>query len=428
MRKGVRKIKAQVKRLAAGVLVWMVGICAPGVINDGSYVLAAEYADGDAADDGVAVGGSVAPAGGVAALSVADPASFDQETSSIGTWRDTLPAGEGGITAQAVRGVQVTRGGATVFAVSYEDRAWKNSFDCWAISEPYHSWAYADTEALYAYFEALASLELTAAEETDGMDTVVGAEDGAADSMGEASGVAIDDMPAFEDGAETSIYIAYFSGQGAGAGQAEPDAGITYTFGPEDGAGHYYVRTSRGDGLWLADCGAVDALLGIDPYDCILKVANVVGVLTVSSVDIETAGERVTVEFGDECRIGGAAVEQEEAYALYAELISVFIEEELPREILGGAGDEPTQDVPDEVQGELSQETSGGAGEDQPQDVPGGTWEKLLELTYHRNLEGAPEITETFYAYDEEHALLELNGYAFFLVDRAAVEELIEKI
>lgn len=364
MRKAVMGIKSQIKRLAAGVLVCMAGIAAMGFKE----------------------------AGGVAALSVADPAVFDQETSSIGTWRDMLPAGEGGITAQAVRGVQVTRGGETVFAVSYEDRAWKNSFDCWAISEPYHSWAYADTEALYTYFEALASFELTAADEAD-----------AANGVEAASGAA-GDRAGLDENGETSIYIAYFSGQGEDAGQAEPDAGITYTIGQEDGAGHYYVRTSRGDGLWLADCGAVDALLGINPYDCILKVANVVGVLTVSSVDIGTAGERVTVEFGDECRIGGAAVEQEEAYALYTELISVFIEAELPR------------DVPDEP------------AEERPQDVSGGTWEKLLEITYHRNIEGAPEITETFYAYDEEYALLEINGYAFFLVDRAAVGELTDKV
>ena len=90
------------------------------------------------------------------------------EQNSLSRWEAALAEGEpGAFTAEAMRGVSVVRDGEACFAVSYEPRTYKNSYDCWAISVPYQSMAVVDTEAMYAYFGILADMELTPVEDMD---------------------------------------------------------------------------------------------------------------------------------------------------------------------------------------------------------------------------------------------------------------------
>ena len=100
------------------------------------------------------------------------------EENSLSRWEAALAEGEpGAFTAEAMRGVSVVRDGEACFAVSYEPRTYKNSYDCWAISVPYQSMAVVDTEAMYAYFGILADMELTPVEDMDITREQAGVED-----------------------------------------------------------------------------------------------------------------------------------------------------------------------------------------------------------------------------------------------------------
>ena len=52
----------------------------------------------------------------------------------------------------------------------------------------------------------------------------------------------------------------------------------------------------------------------------------------------------------------------------------------------------------------------------------------MMSITFHRNIEGAPEIVESFYDYDENYASVNINGTEFFLTDKSAVNDLIASV
>lgn len=294
-----------------------------------------------------------------------------QEENSLERWKASLPEGlPKELTAKNLRGVSVVREGVPYFAVSYEPRVYKNSFDCWAISEPYQSMAAVDTEAMYEYFQILADMELTP----------------------------VDDITREEAGTEEAsdtVFAAYYSGQTEAGGQAEPDRGITYYFGSQDEAGDYYVEA--GGQLWLVDQDTAERLFAADPYDCILKVISVVSVETVSKVTIEFADKRYEMQLdGGTFQWNGRNVDSAELYELYAELMSVFIEKELPREEQGN-----TEAVGREL---------------------------LMRVVYERNMEDAPAVIQNYYAYDDLYASVQVNGTEFFLVRREALQQLQRRI
>lgn len=290
------------------------------------------------------------------------------EKNSLADWEASLePGGPADLRAEAVRGVSVVKGGVPYFAVSYEPRAYKNSFDCWAVSVPYQSMAAVDTEAMYDYFRLLAEMNL----------------ESAADAEREETGL---------DGSADTIYVAYFAGQTDQGGQAEPDRGILYRFGGQNGEGDYYVEAAGK--IWTADADMVEKLFTVNPYDCILKVVSVVSVETVSEVEIEFSGNRHTMQVGqDGFMFDGSEVDSKTFYGLYTELMSIFIEKELPE---AGGGDSGR--------------------------------ELLMTVVYHRNTGEAPEITQRYYAYDDTYAIAQVNGTEFFLVSREALETLEQRI
>lgn len=294
-----------------------------------------------------------------------------REENSLEGWKVSLPEGSPEeLTAQALRGVSVTRSGELYFAVSYEPRVYKNSFDCWAISEPYQSMVAVDTEAMYEYFQILADMELSPVD----------------DITREQAGT---------DEASDTVFAAYYSGQTETGGQAEPDRGITYYFGRQDEEGNYYVEA--GGKIWLADGNMAERLFAAVPYDCVLKVVSVVSVETVSKVTIEFADNRYEMRLdGGTFQWNGRNVDSAEFYELYTALMSVFIEKELPREEQGNTG---------------------AAGK-----------ELLMSVVYERNMEDAPTITQNYYAYDDIYASVQVNGTEFFLVSRAELQQLQRRI
>mgnify|MGYP007121846881 CR=1 FL=1 len=301
-------------------------------------------------------------------IGVVDAKQAWQETDSIAEWESSLMAGSlHELRAEAVRGVSVVRGGMPLFAVSYEPRSYKNSFDCWAVSVPYKSLAAVDTEAMYDYFHVLAELELTPVEDT---------------TQGQAG----------TESSEDTIFVAYYKEQTAQGGLAEPDRGIFYRFGSRNGDGDYYVEAAGQ--LWTADGSAVEKLFGVNPYDCILKVVSVVSVDSVSRVEITHSGENHELQVRDDAfSVDGKTMKSEDFYVLYSELMSIFIEKELP------------DDYDTDREREL-----------------------LMGITYRRNTREAPAVVQRYYAYDEEYAVAQVNGAEFFLVKRAALNKLQERV
>ena len=298
-------------------------------------------------------------------------AAGQQEENSLEEWQASLQEGSPEeLTAQALRGVSVVRDGAPYFAVSYEPRAYKNSFDCWAISEPYQSMATVDTEAMYEYFRILADMEMTP---VDGITREQAGTDKDADT----------------------VFAAYYSGQTEAGGQAEPDRGITYYFGKQDAEGNYYVEA--GGAIWLVDGNVAARLFAVEPYDCILKVVSVVNVETVSKVTVEFADNRYEMRLGDGMFLwDGKNVDSAKFYELYTELMSIFIEKEMPREEQGNT------------------------------DAAGRAL--LMRVIYERNMEDAPTIIQNYYAYDDEYASVQVNGMEFFLVSREGLGRLQRRI
>lgn len=189
---------------------------------------------------------------------------WQEEENSLAKWEMSLQEGAlEELTAESFRGVSVVKNKTPYFAISYEPRTYKNSFDCWAISVPYQSMVTVDTEVMYEFFRTLEDMELTP---VDGI------------MRGEAG---------IEDTSDR-IFVAYYSGQTKEGGQAQPDRGITFYFGNEDEKDGYYVEA--GGRIWSADKQSVEKLFTVNPYECILKVVSVVKLETVSDV---------TIAFGD---------------------------------------------------------------------------------------------------------------------------------
>lgn len=54
--------------------------------------------------------------------------------------------------------------------------------------------------------------------------------------------------------------------------------------------------------------------------------------------------------------------------------------------------------------------------------------EAKLSMVYHRNIKDAPEVTVTYYSYDESFDSVEINGSERFLVKTEDVDKLVESI
>lgn len=293
------------------------------------------------------------------------------EENSLERWKSSLREGNPQeLMAEAFRGVSVMKDGEVCFAVSYEPRAYKNSFDCWAVSVPYQSMVTVDTEEMYTYFHILEDMELVPA------DGITREEAGTGE---------------YTD----TVFVAYYSGQTQESGQAEPDRGITFCFGDQDENDDYYVEA--GGKLWIAQKAAVEELFAVNPYMYILKVVNVVHLETVSKILIAFDGDSYEMRSNaGKYWWNDKEAESSEFYELYTELMSVFIERELS---------------PEDKKNINTRER-----------------ELLMSVTFERNREDAPKIVQRYYVYDEMYASVQVNGTEFFLVSREALAQVQKKI
>lgn len=298
---------------------------------------------------------------------------FTYETNSLEDWEKNLTyTGEGVITMEGIRGIKVSLNGEDKVSLSYEPRDYKNTYDCWAISKPYDSLAYVDTEAMYEYFSLIENMPLQVVDEEN------------ADTFGTTVG---------------ELYVAYYSMQTEDGGSPYPDQGVRFLFGNVTEDGYQYVMIEGVDSLFVMQKEYADTLLLVDPFRFVLQVVNVVMMDTVSELEIATQLDYLNMTYdGKEYKMNGKKISFEEYNAFYTELMTVFIAGEVPEDY----GMSDSSDASNE--------------------------EVIIALHYHRNVEGAPDISVQYVSYDDQYVVARINGKSFFMVEKSEVANLICKI
>lgn len=252
-------------------------------------------------------------------------------------------------TAEGIRKLSVSKNGEVIYSIAYEPEEYENSYEYWKMPVPYESKAIINTEEMLKFYEVLANLEFSNAVETK-EDT------GLSKPYGEI-------LLEFGQPTKESTY------------ESKADSTCTLLIGNEDGEGNYYTALkSNVEKVYLMKTETIDAVLNANPFSLILKVGTVVDVNTVSKVNILMDGKAYQMSAGN--------------HELYAQLLSVFIEKEMPKE------------------------------------QEGHKEEILLHLEFIRNKEGADDVIVEYYVYDGDYAVLKLDGVEKFLVKIEDVEHL----
>lgn len=290
-------------------------------------------------------------------------------------WKDSLDKQElMPVSAESVRGLIIETQGIEKFAVAYEPREGKDSYDYWNITKPYQSYAVADTEKLYNLFESAEALI---------------AQMICTDIEDEAQAVTLNSA------GQTKISLAFLENhqKGVKAG-AKPDSILTLTVNGENKEQGYIISVDGQDGQYLAPKALVDDLININPFAYILKVPFLVNKDTVREVEVVIEGNTYCMSSKDgKYFLGNKTVEEDTYNKLYNQLLSVLIKEEIDQE-------------PD----------------------PKAEKQSLLSLRFIRNLEGAPNYEVTFWSYDQNLDGININGKTFFLADHKDVMNLVQVI
>lgn len=289
------------------------------------------------------------------------------EESSLKRWRETLDTPEEvSYIAEAVRGIEVVKNGETIFAVSYEPRIYKNTYECWDISVPYESMVTVDTEYLYQYFKLLEKLQIDRKEY----------------------------IPESENKKELQnyIFVAYYQEQTLEEpGLAEPDSGVIYQIGSLDSNNHFQVSIEGSQQTWAVPETLIKEIYEISPFDCILKVTNLINLETVSQILVETGEKSIVFSVKDaQYQVDNQEIKKEDFLDLYAKMMGIYIQKEIP---LNSSKKYQIQDA-------------------------------ILTLTFLRNIESAPAIIQKYEKYNEKYCTVSINDKKFFLVDRQEVEKL----
>ncbi len=297
------------------------------------------------------------------------------ECSSLGGWTESLPRETNtySIPGKAIRGMEIQNNDRKIFAVSYEPRAYKDSFNYWDISVPYESTVSVDTEKMYELFNTAAGISLQKAEPDKNKEQVKAA----------------------IKNSKTRIRIAYDAAQTENEkGSPQPDRIITLLIGQQDENGNYYVGLEGSDIIYLAQQTIVDTLLNVEPFQYILKIPVLINVDTVSDIELITKDKTyVMSKEEDSYRYQNRKVSVAEYRELYTKLMSVLIEKEIPAEKMAGEKKET-----------------------------------VLTMNFYRNAEDAPDFQMRYFEYDDSYMSVNVNGKEFFLVKKGDVEDLIKSI
>lgn len=277
-------------------------------------------------------------------------------------------------TAENVRRVVLRRGGEEIFHLSNEPADYKMDFDYWEILNPYDENATVNTEEMYRFLGMVSMLNFqNPVEVKEGTDTGIG------DSSLSVTVDFVDTKDAAA--AKETVYA---------------DSTAEIIIGEDDGEGNRYAAVKGAEeNVYKLPVMILADIYSIEPFDCILKIPVLINVDTVECVEI-TDGEKTYQMKADTAegnyKFGRKKAEKEEFAALYQELSSVMLDSEI-------------KDA-----------------------SPLKEKEEKLKIVYHRNTKDAPEVTVTYFSYDETFDSVEINGKERFLVKAEDVDRLTESI
>lgn len=273
------------------------------------------------------------------------------------------------INTYGIRKLTLVKDGEDIFQISYEPKEYKMTFDYWEILNPYEEAVTVDTEAMYDLYSNIASLNLRDSEEVK-TDTGI-------------------------ESSHTSILIEYVNtlDDETARGSAEADSRTELILGEENGEGYIYAAVKGyEDQVYMLPSELINSIMGLEPFDYILKIPVLVNIETLESVKI-TAGNKdyvMSIEDG-EYKLDGKTVKKEEFTSLYQALQSVFLKSE-----------EETETT------EENQE--------------------ILRVVFERNGDEMPDEELVYSSYDEESYSLSINGSTKFLVSKEEVDDLLKQI
>lgn len=273
-----------------------------------------------------------------------------------------------------IRKVVLTEDGEEIFHLSKEPADYKMDFDYWEILNPYDETMTVNTEEMYGLFDTLCQMNFqTPASIEDGVDT------GLSDS-------------------DTSIFLEFVNTQDPEKAKSTlyADAEAEIILGKEDGAGNRFAAVKGfEDQVYKVPTVLLESVYGLNPYDYILKIPVLVNIETVESIELSVLDKNYKMSVDaqkQEYQFGRKKVEKEDFTTLYQALASVMLAGQPEEEMLK----------------EKNQE--------------------LLTVTYHRNQDAIPQISVSYYEYDDTYDLVEINDTQKFLVKKADVENLIKQI
>lgn len=274
------------------------------------------------------------------------------------------------INTYGIRKLTLVKDGEEIFQISYEPEEYKMSFDYWEILNPYEEAVTVDTEAMYDLYSNIASLNLRDPEEEVKIDTGIASSN---------ASILIEYVNTLDDETARST--------------ADADSRAELILGEENGNGYTYAAVKGYENqVYTLPSELINNIMGLEPFDYILKIPVLVNIETLESVEI-TAGNKeyvMSIEDG-KYKFDGKTVKKEEFTSLYQALQSVILKEETA----GEAKEEP---------------------------------EEILKMIFKRSGEEMPDEELVYSSFDEESYLLSINGTVKFMVSKEEVDELLKQI
>ena len=271
------------------------------------------------------------------------------------------------ITSESIGSLRLVQDGEEIFQIVNKPEDYKLKFDYWEVLNPYQESNTVNTETMYELYSTVLGLDLgSAVEVPEGTETGL-------------------------EACETYLEMQYVSDP-VTMNVAEPDCTLTILFGNPADEGSRYVSLEGSDAVYVLSDAAVESVLGIDPFDYLLKIPVLINIEYLKSVDIIVGEDAYSMEKEeDQYSMGGKPVEKEEFTTLYQALMNVFLKSDI----------------------EVNQDRER---------------EEVLRIAYNMSDE-APNAEVVYYTWeDEAYYAVEVNGAEQFLVDSGEVNALMKQI
>ncbi len=183
----------------------------------------------------------------------------------------------------------------------------------------------------------------------------------------------------------TKVMLEYCSGDEGDDNSYRIEADSTATlllYGGEEENIYYAAYEKNPEIIYKIKKEDMDEILYVDTFDLILKISAAINIDTIEKVIIDMDEE--TYEWN---------MKDEKYRSHYTELLSILLKKE----------------IQEDKRGSFDKEA-------------------LLALRFVRNVQGASDVTVEYQDYDSEYAAISVNGEEHFLVEKAEVEALKEKI